>query len=327
MLSLSSSMPFDYRTKQLLPEILSLLQSSPSPSSLASSSSQTQHLPLAIVQLVHELITLIPTERLSCYHVHTFTSMMYHMVHNQQIMNNAFIIKHLHEQSLKDAITLKEMKEPQSTISSSSHSLLLLTSLDPSTSDETKSSSSSSLTSINPEVISSYFTAIRKDDSQKVFDLLITGTVTVATRELIGEQWTGLHMAAEFGHLQILHYLLLSGADINAQKSLALGNPLHNASWNGRLNCVTALIQTCKTKDIRTLKSFLNCRTWDGRTPMHYAAGNQHHNVVAVLITEGADHTMKNREGYTPLQFIRDDSKRNELLAMVATKAAATSIV
>jgi hypothetical protein len=78
MISLSSIAPFDHRTKLLLPNILP-------PSSSQSSSS---HLPRSIIELVHKVIAINPTERLSCYLLHTLTSMMYS---SEQSTYDAFV--------------------------------------------------------------------------------------------------------------------------------------------------------------------------------------------------------------------------------------------
>jgi ankyrin repeat protein len=67
-----------------------------------------------------------------------------------------------------------------------------------------------------------YFAAITNNDSTRVIELLRNGVVTVGTRQPNGEQWTGLHLAAELGHLNILNHLLSAGADIDARKLVHL---------------------------------------------------------------------------------------------------------
>jgi hypothetical protein len=55
---------------------------------------------------------------------------------------------------------------------------------------------------------------------------------------------------------------------------------------------------------------------------MHYAAGNQHTEIVAELIAAGADCTIKNRDGYTPIQYVRG-IKATMLEALAISRALA----
>ncbi|XP_055955417.1 oxysterol-binding protein-related protein 1 isoform X2 [Patella vulgata] len=54
--------------------------------------------------------------------------------------------------------------------------------------------------------------------------------------------WTALHLAAYFGHIDIVRFLLERGADVNVANSLG-DTPLHRAAYTGRLELVTLLLQ------------------------------------------------------------------------------------
>ncbi|XP_068736521.1 oxysterol-binding protein-related protein 1-like [Montipora capricornis] len=54
--------------------------------------------------------------------------------------------------------------------------------------------------------------------------------------------WTPLHLAAYFGHKEIVKALLENGADVNARNGMG-DTPLHRAAFTGRAEVVTILIQ------------------------------------------------------------------------------------
>ncbi|XP_078384426.1 oxysterol-binding protein-related protein 1-like [Oculina patagonica] len=54
--------------------------------------------------------------------------------------------------------------------------------------------------------------------------------------------WTPLHLAAYFGHMNVVKALLEKGADVNARNGMG-DTPLHRAAFTGRADVVTLLIQ------------------------------------------------------------------------------------
>jgi ankyrin repeat protein len=99
--------------------------------------------------------------------------------------------------------------------------------------------------------------------------------------------WTPLHLAAFFGYLDLARFLLDAGADIDA------------LSKNGQ-----------------------------ELTPLHSALANPHHAKVGLMLIEkGADTTLAQSEGYTPLHYAAANGMDDvviHLLAMNSTRSART---
>ena len=58
-----------------------------------------------------------------------------------------------------------------------------------------------------------------------------------------------------------------------------------------------------------------------GMTPLHYATGNGHKEIVVLLITEGADVNAKNGKGWTPL-FGAAVLGKNKIVELLIAKGA-----
>lgn len=119
---------------------------------------------------------------------------------------------------------------------------------------------------------------------------------------------TPLHYALSKGHGSIATQLLAQGADPTALDK-AGSSPLHRGCSAGRLDAVRA---ACEVLPARVL----NLQDRDGNTPLHVAALEAREDVCAVLIDAGADCTIKNGEGRTPLQDCPKDV-RERLLARI----------
>ncbi len=88
---------------------------------------------------------------------------------------------------------------------------------------------------------------------------------------------TPLHLAAEYGHRQIVELLLQEGADINA-KSGFKRTPLHFAASSGHDEIVSLFIE--KGAELNKNDSFV-------LTPIFQAAYNGHKNIVEMLLSNG----------------------------------------
>lgn len=177
--------------------------------------------------------------------------------------------------------------------------------------------------------------------------------------------WTPLHLAAYFGHCNVVKALLENGADVNARNGMG-DTPLHRAAFTGRADVVTLLIQydadvtiingegrkssqvtnstevkqlikaaerslqlkleehlltAAREGDTSELKKLIdsthppniNCRDMLGNTPLHCAAYRGHKVIAVTLLQHGADTTIKNSNGKTPLD-LATNKKMKQLL-------------
>ena len=99
---------------------------------------------------------------------------------------------------------------------------------------------------------------------------------------------TPLHCACYFGDLQIVEYLISKGADLYA-KDNDENIVIHYSSIGGHLPIVQYLIEK-QNVDI-------NIKGWNGKTPLHLACLEGHHNIAEYLISKGANINAKDTIG------------------------------
>ncbi|XP_059398460.1 poly [ADP-ribose] polymerase tankyrase-1-like isoform X1 [Carassius carassius] len=130
-------------------------------------------------------------------------------------------------------------------------------------------------------------------------------------RDTQGRNSTPLHLAAGYNNLEVAEYLLEHGADVNAQDKGGL-IPLHNAASYGHVDIAALLIKfnTC-----------VNATDKWAFTPLHEAAQKGRTQLCALLLAHGADPTMKNQEGQTPLDLVTADDIRALLIDAMPPEA------
>ena len=157
--------------------------------------------------------------------------------------------------------------------------------------------------------------AAREGDADRVRELLDAGAdVNVrnssnAVKLLRGGtplQWTSLHYAAYYGHLEIAEILISRGADLDADDPY-YSTPLYLAAEQGYPEVVEFLISKGAKVNVKSSRS--------GYTPLHRAAWGpvarrfgqgaeeqpQYKKIVAFLIAKGAEINARDNDGKTAL--------------------------
>lgn len=90
-------------------------------------------------------------------------------------------------------------------------------------------------------------------------------------------------------------------ASLIKERNSASQTALHLSAANGHLNIVEFLIKYLHPIDV-------NVQTDEGSTPLHWAALNGHLAIVEKLIEAGADATLKNASGRSPVTLAEQQS-------------------
>lgn len=109
-------------------------------------------------------------------------------------------------------------------------------------------------------------------------------------------QGNALHQAAMYGHQDIVKFLVERGLDAKGRPEGGEWTPLHAAaSWEGTPEVVNFLLDH---------GAEVNRATSDhGRTPLHAAASRGLIDVARVLLARGADPSLRDDRGMTPLDW------------------------
>ncbi len=154
--------------------------------------------------------------------------------------------------------------------------------------------------------------AARQGDLAKVKSLLAKHPELLEARS--ENEKTPLHFAAQGGHKDVVVFLLVNGADVNA-KNVVSETPLHYAAGMGYKEIADLLISR---------GAELNSGTTDGSTPLHYAANIGNSEIIRGLIEKGADINRRNTYGLTPLD-LASDFDRTEAAQLIVSKGGVSS--
>lgn len=112
-------------------------------------------------------------------------------------------------------------------------------------------------------------------------------------RQFSYDGWTPLHLAAFFGHPDVVALLLERGAEVSARSNNGMGNtPLHAAVAGGRVDAALMLIEA---------GAAVNAPDGGGHTPLHIAAEAGYVPIVESLLRHHADPHAVDAEDRTPL--------------------------
>ena len=141
--------------------------------------------------------------------------------------------------------------------------------------------------------------------------------------------WTVIHCACKYGHLDIVKFLVEHGCDPACRNAIG-ATPLHFACWEGHLDVVTFLIERgCNPADSAVGLTPLHLACWRGHLdvvkfllnieedlyskctnaamprlpPLHLACRTGKLDVVKLLVEQGIDLLSMGRKNYTPLHI------------------------
>lgn len=120
---------------------------------------------------------------------------------------------------------------------------------------------------------------------------------------------TALHLAAWFGHNDIVKLLLAKGSKPDVLDNSGR-TALHLAAWFGNVPALQELIGKGAP---------LNVQDKSGNTALHLACQNNHKEVVTILLNAGANTKLKNILGLTILNIAEADDKP-EILEILQQK-------
>lgn len=133
------------------------------------------------------------------------------------------------------------------------------------------------------------------------------------------EGFTALALAAHFGHIETLKYLISLGGNINAISKHAMNvTPLHAALFGRRLEAATMLVSA--GADVTPRRGGAG---WPraGWTALHYAASLGFAGLVEALIDRGADLNAHDNDGKTPLRVAVEANQR-EVVNLLTNRGA-----
>lgn len=148
----------------------------------------------------------------------------------------------------------------------------------------------------------SYWDPDTPDNVGKMIKWIFRRTKNVDARD--HEGISPLHLASTLSE-HLVKGLLATGAD-PAGATLEGLTPLHLAARARESNIVVMLLEALVVSEngqiILGCPQYLDARDQRDRTPLHYACRSGRHETVALLLYAGADPTLEDEQGLTPLE-------------------------
>ncbi len=152
--------------------------------------------------------------------------------------------------------------------------------------------------------------AIKANNVAQVRQLIASG-VDVNAADASGD--IPLIMAAYLGHTEITRLLLEASADVGAVDSGMKATALHAAAYAGRSEPARLLIQYGVAIDAQG--------PYNGYTALHDAIWQNNVETARVIIEAGADLTLRNQEGQTPLEMAKARG-RKQIVTLIEQRQA-----
>lgn len=123
----------------------------------------------------------------------------------------------------------------------------------------------------------------------------------------IGDGLTLLHLAAQFGNVEIAQYLVEEKCHPLEMRTAHGETPLDQAAWKGNIGVAMVLLKN---------GADLDCQTWHGKySPLHRCAFYGHQRLAALFCMAGANQKLLDANGKTAYQVAVDEG--NEGIAQV----------
>jgi len=152
--------------------------------------------------------------------------------------------------------------------------------------------------------------AARKNDIEKVNELIVKGADVNAKEKVVGEGYTALFHAASYGHTAIVKLLIEKGASVNERPGR--NTPLIIASWGGYTDTVQVLLEAGADP---------NAKDESGWTALTQAARKGYVEIARLLIKKGANVNVRLSDGNTPLSWAK--AKQNQEMIELLKRAGA----
>lgn len=146
--------------------------------------------------------------------------------------------------------------------------------------------------------------AARKGDLERVKSLLKDHPDWVLSKDKLDR--TPLHGAATQGQREVVEWLLVNRAEVNAKDNNG-STALHLAARKGDQAVATLLL---------TNKAEVNAKDNNGSTPLHGAVSNGHKEVAELLLDHKAEVNAKDKSDWTPLHYAAQGCKEVAELLM-----------
>ncbi|MDM5316166.1 ankyrin repeat domain-containing protein [Fictibacillus sp. b24] len=132
----------------------------------------------------------------------------------------------------------------------------------------------------------------------EIEDLLKKGNVQI---DALNDGWSPLHLAAHFGHIDIVRLLLEQGADVHVKSGNNMANtPLHAAAANMKNRQEMIGLLLSHGADINEQQS-------GGWTILHQAAQHNDPEMISYFIERGADPFLVKGDGKTALHLAEEE--------------------
>jgi len=160
----------------------------------------------------------------------------------------------------------------------------------------------------NKELWTPLHAAVRVKNSQMIQMLLDAPSIMI--NEQTNEGLTPLHMAVreEVKCIDAVRLLLnQNGIEVNALTYQLCTTPLCLAVVTGDLPIVTLLLSN------EAIKENINLKNINHRTPLHYAAEKGHESIVRLLLENGANVNIKDKNWNKPSDLVANKALKAEL--------------